>query len=87
MEISLGDREIKQAIADYVQSQGIETAGKKVDITLKSGRKKKDSEESSGHTAQVVISAKIDPSVAINTEDQDADGEADGGSDSLFTQD
>ena len=34
MDISLADHEIKQALAEYVKGQGIDTTGKKIDITL-----------------------------------------------------
>lgn len=50
MHLSLSDSEIKEAIELYVNTQGISTEGKSVDIKLKSGR------NGNGHKAEVSIS-------------------------------
>jgi len=49
MHIIVEEKEIIQAIREYVMNQGINTIGKELEVTLTAGRK-------DGHTATVVIS-------------------------------
>ena len=74
MDISLKDAEIKDALEQYVNGQGINTEGKKVVITLKSGR------NGNGPSATVVISNTDDDKNNIEPKD-----ETDGGSGSIFS--
>jgi len=68
MDVSLKDHEIKEALELYINNQGISTEGKTVSINLKSGRK------GNGHSAEIVISAGIDPKTVDSTADtKDAD--------------
>ncbi len=50
MDLTLNDGEIKEAIVNYVSANGVNTSGKRVDVTIVTGRK------NSGSKAEVVIS-------------------------------
>lgn len=39
MQLTLQDNEIKRAVIDYIDSQGINTIGKHIDVSIVNGRK------------------------------------------------
>ena len=55
MNITLDDAEIKLALAEYVNKQGISIANKSVEVTLIAGR------GSNGHSASIAIREETDP--------------------------
>jgi len=64
LNISLNDSEIKDAIKQYVTKSGIDTFGKTVDITIKTGRR------GNGTSAAISITENEDP---VDTGPMDAD--------------
>ena len=55
MQLTLDDKEINQAITDFVGNQGVDVFNKTVTVTFKSGRKGKDGAPGSGNTATIIV--------------------------------
>ena len=78
MSLTLNDEEIKQAITQYVNKQGIDTTDKEVDVIIKSGRK------GNGYTAAVTITDQPTKTVKLasdNTEEKAESNDSNDGND------
>ena len=85
MKIELNDSEIKAAVAVYVATQGVNTEGKEVNVTLRAGRGE------NGYSAEIEVAAS---DVTTNTpvaesalDDQKSDVKLDEGLDTDASED